>query len=193
MKIHPLKNEDLPKIADLHIEALNGDFLTLLGKNFLTQLYKPLINNKDFDGFYVEKDSQTAGFILGTRASKSLFKTALTSNLFGLLTSLFISLIKNPLLLKNTFETILYTKKDQGPDAELVIIAISKKFQNQGIGKKLISKLEEKFKQKKIKQYKLTVHAQKPAVKFYESLKFKKIGNFTLYNKEWLIYEKNLK
>lgn len=193
MKIEPLSNPQIPIAAKIHKEALKGDFLPELGENFLKELYKSLLSQKNTYGFYASKNKEIAGFVIGTNDSSSLIKNALLVNPISMLTSLLISLIKNPSLIKNTLETLLYTQKDSGPKAELVIIAISKSFQNQGLGKKLISALESKFKQQNIKNYKLTVHAKKPAVKFYEHLKFKKIGKFNLYGKLWYIYEKKIK
>ena len=37
--------------------------------------------------------------------------------------------------IKNVLETFLYTSKDKGPKAELVVIAVLDKYQGQGIGK----------------------------------------------------------
>ena len=101
-------------------------------------------------------------------------------------------IIKNPRLLKNVFETLFYTKRESGPKAELVIIAVDQKHRGQGIGKTLIKALEKIFLENKIREYKLTVIAGKEAVGFYSYLKFRPIGYFNLYGKRWLVLEKNI-
>lgn len=192
MTIKPLTLSQVPQITTLHMETLHGDFLPLLGGNFLATLYSGVIGKEDIYGFFAEEKQEVTGFIMGTKNMDLFFKTAIKSNFLKLILYLSLRLFKKPQLLKNVFKTFLYPKKDHGAKAELIIIAISQNWQGEGIGKKLVHTLESKFIKEKIKKYKLTVHANKKAVGFYNKLGFTKMGKFNLYDKLWYIYEKEL-
>ena len=192
MIIKPLTKESSSDVAKIHISALDGDFLTLLGEDFLRTIYNGIIGKRDIYCLQALKNKQTVGFIIGTTSMNYFFKTALKSSFWKLSYYLGIRILKNPYLIKNIFETLLYPQKEQGVKAELVIITVLKKWQGKGIGTKLISALEKEFTKAKIKKYKLTVHASKRAISFYDKLGFIRRGSFNLYNKPWLIYEKKI-
>jgi ribosomal protein S18 acetylase RimI-like enzyme len=59
-------------------------------------------------------------------------------------------------------------------EAEIGMILVSKSYQREGYGKAIISFLEEYAKRKKIKELKLDVLIDNPAVKFYEHQGYKK-------------------
>lgn len=190
--ISPLQPEHSAGIVRLHIDALKGDFLPSLGIDFLTAFYNGVINLDGVYGFIYEEKGKVMGFVLGTKDSGKFFSQALRSNFIELSLLLLLQVIKNPKIIKNVFETLFYPKKESGPKAELVIIAVDKKFQVKGVGRKLIKSLETTFKNSGISRYKLTVHADKTAVAFYEHLGYSSISNFRLYDKMWFVYEKEI-
>lgn len=182
----------VPQITQIHMAELAGDFLPSLGFNFLKTVYEGIIGKKGIWSIIDIENGKVKGFVIGTRDINYFFREALSANFFKLIFYLCIQLISTPLLIKQVFETYSYPKKDTGPKAELVVIAVSKKSQGDGIGKMLISELEKVFKKEDIKVYKLTVHQDKNSVNFYEHLEFKKKGQFSLYGKLWYIYEKTI-
>lgn len=190
--IRPIKTRDERLIAQIHTKSLSGDFLSSLGIDFLTVFYEGIIGKPGVYGFAYEENKKIHGFVLGTKDSEKFFSLALRSNLLKLSFFLLFQLIKRPKLVKNVLETLLYPKKDTGPKAELVVIAVSEKSQGKGVGKQLVKALEKVFKKDKIKRYKLTVHADKKAVGFYEHLGYSRISTFRLYGKMWFVYEKEI-
>lgn len=190
--ITQLVKADANSLARIHKTALKNDFLPSLGENFLTTFYKSLIGEKGIFAFAERNQNQILGFVIGTDDMGLLFKKVLRSNFLELSLSLLLALLKNPGLIIRVAESFLYPTKESGPKAELVVIVVLKKFQGKGIGKKLVKVLEKAFKENKIKEYKLTVHADKKAVNFYEKLKYQRLGDFKLYGKSWLIYSKSV-
>lgn len=186
-----LKKSNFSEIAKIHTEALKGDFLPSLGNNFLTTFYEGIINKPGIYGFGFEEKEEIVGFVIGTKDSHKFFSLAIKENFLKLSLWLLLEILKNPPIIKNVIETFLYPSKDMGPKAELVVIAVKNKWQGQGIGKILTQKLEAAFKVNKISRYKLTVHADKEAVGFYDHLGFKRISKFSLYGKMWYVYEKS--
>lgn len=184
---------DIPPIAALHIQNLSGDFLPSLGKEFLQAMYEGIIGKL---GVYIFVDRDKAGisgFIIGTSDMNLFFKQVISSNFIKLLILLAFQIIKNPSIIRKIIETFFYPKKDIGPKAELVVVAVGKAYRGQGIGKKLVDSLEREFIKKGIFEYKLTVHADKDAVLFYEHTGMKRISSFQLYDKMWYVYGKNIK
>lgn len=188
-----------PKIAQIHIQSLSDDFLPSLGLNFLKNFYDGIIGKPAIFGFvYIQKNlpagRQVAGFVIGTTDMNDFFKTAVFSNFFVLSTLLALRLIQRPALIKYVLQTFLYPKKDDGPSAELVIIAVSDKFRGKGIGRKLVKALESEMRKRRIKEYKLTVTKRnKGANAFYKALGYFKFAEFNLYDKDWNVLVKKLK
>ena len=191
--IRIVRRADSSAFAKIHIAALGGDFLPSLGFSFLKTFYNGVINTFGVYGFVYEEDGKVHGFVVGTRNSSKFFRRAIRANFIRFSFLLFVALIKKPTIIKNIFETFLYPKKDVGAKAELVVIAVDNKYRGKGIGKRLVLALEEEFKNRKITSYKLTVHASKEAVGFYEHLGYSRISSFRLYDKMWYVYEKKIR
>jgi len=190
--IKPLTPLNVSEVADIHLKALEGDFLPSLGFDFLKTFYSGIVGKKAVYSFGIFEEDKLQGFVIGTTDSKKFFSDAFKENIFKLIILLLFELFKKPTLLKNILETLLYPNKTSGPKAELVVIAIRKNFQGKGAGKSLVGILEREFKRNGIKRYKLTVHADKGAVGFYEHLKYQRTSSFQLYGKMWYQYEKKL-
>lgn len=190
--ISPFKHEHIVDVVRLHSSALRGDFLPSLGQAFLTSFYRMLINEPNTYALVYCQKRQVQGFVIGTNNMALFFKNILKKRFLQFFLLIAFQIIKKPQLLKNVFETLFYTKKESGPKAELVIIAVDQKHRSKGVGKTLIKALEKNFLKNKIRQYKLTVIAEKKAVGFYNYLKFRPTANFNLYGKRWLIFEKNI-
>lgn len=190
--IKPLELKHIPQVAKIHVRALKQDFLPSLGTDFLEILYSGVIKNNEAFGFVAEEKNKVIGFVIGTKNMDRFFKTALTANFLKLVYLMAIKLLSRPALIKKTLETFLYTKKDKGPKSELVVIAVLDKWQGKGIGKKLVQSLETFLKNIRISKYKVTVYADKKAVKFYGKLNYSKLAEFNLYGKPWHIYEKSI-
>ena len=190
--ITPLNKGHSKEISKIHSVALSGDFLPSFGLPFLKAFYEGIIGKPGVYGFGLVKSGKIRGFVVGTKDSNKFFSSALQSNFIKLSFLLILQLIKKPRLLKNVLETFLYPKKDTGPKAELIVIAVDRNYQRKGLGKKLVRALEGAFKSDGIRRYKLTVHADKKAVGFYKHLKYSRVSNFNLYGKMWFVYAKKI-
>lgn len=188
----PLNVKHSREITKIHKKALYGDFLPSLGQSFLQTFYEGVIGKPGIYGFATAENGEIRGFVVGTKDSNKIFSLALHSNLIKLAFLIFVQLIKKPLLIKNVAETFLYPKKDTGPKAELVVIAVDGNYQGKGVGKQLVRALERAFKKDGIRRYKVTVHADKRAVGFYEHLGYSRTSSFDLYGKMWFVYAKKI-
>ncbi len=79
-------------------------------------------------------------------------------------------------ILKKIKETLKYknTNKNNLSQAELLSIAIAKKFQGQGIAQILLAEFIKEMKKRKVNQFKVMVGEKLPrAIAFYEKMGFK--------------------
>ena len=149
--IKSIELKNIPEIANIHALALKQDFLPSLGVDFLEVIYSGVFKKGEAFGFVAEDKGVIVGFVVGTKNMDKFFKTALISDPAKLAYLLSLKIFQRPLLIKKILETFLYTKKDKGPKAELVVIAILSKWQSKGIGRKLVRSLENYFAKEKVK------------------------------------------
>jgi len=180
-------------VAKIHLKSLDQDFLPLLGLNFLNVFYKCIFADSKIICFVIKKNIKVVGFVVGTENMSDFFQKIIKKNFFVFLPLVIKRIFQYPFIIRNIYETFLYPKKDLGPEAELVIIAIGKESRGKGLGYKLVKSLEKEFEKRGIKEYKLTVTKRNiSANQFYNKLGFEKLTEFNLYNKDWNILVKKL-
>jgi len=187
-------NSDVKRLAEIHSTELSKDFLPSLGKKFLELLYSNLIQSKDVYVWVVVKNNSIQGFIVGSKDFNSLFKKIIFRNFTKFAFLILPKLVKKIFMIKDIFDTFFYTKKmGDRISAELVVIAVSKKFHRKGLGRKLVFALEKEFVKNHINKYKVSVNDNnKVANSFYISFGFRKSHDIVLYNKKINSYVKNL-
>lgn len=65
--IRPMQYRDAEEAARLHEQAMGDSLWAKLGRRFLTELYRGLIDNRRFLGFVYEEDGRVGGFIAGSQ------------------------------------------------------------------------------------------------------------------------------
>lgn len=177
--------KDAQRIARLHVLSLHTGFLARLGLNFLTIMYRYLIE-KECVVVYTSKD-QIVGFISGSTDSGRMMKRFILSSPKAWIVLGFV-LLKHPLLIKNLLETLRAPQKSDGtaiPRAELLSIAVDPATQAVGIGTKLIPSLDHYFKSRGIRQYKVIAGASLiGANKFYQKNGFLLAGQLNIHGDE---------
>ncbi len=105
-----------------------------------------------------------------------------------------LNIIKKPLSIIKVVETILYSKKQHSNiKSELIVIAVDKKFQSQGIGTGLIKELEKNFVSHNINEYRVTIHDEMiNSNNFYLKNNFHLYTSFKMYNYKWNEYIKKI-
>lgn len=186
---------DVEQLAKIHFTELKSDFLPSLGIKFLVSLYREILKSKDNTVLVFKEENEVKGFIVGSKNFEKSFKKILRNNFLDFIFILFPEVVKNPLILKKIFETVLYTKKqgEKLPKSELVVIAVSEKSHRKGLGSKLVIALEKDFIKKRIRNYIVSVNKKNIiANHFYKSLGFKLSNEFVLYGKVISLYSKKI-
>lgn len=190
------KESDAANLAKIHLLEFSSDFLPSLGQSFLHLLYSNLLADDNVYIWIEDSNDQVHGFIAGSKNFNSVFKNVIIKNLIKYTVILIPQVLRNPKLVKNIFETLFYPKREgvDKPKAELIIIAILKKYRRKGLGKSLVLALEKDFMFHKVKQYKVSMNAKNlVANSFYLSLGFTKSHDFYLYNQKVSLFTKLIK
>ena len=150
MHIRAAKLEDIHKIVEIHLKAFEGFFLSLLGKKFLTLLYKSfLIENYGILRVAHSHNNEVVGFAAGTHAPKIFFSSLRKSKWFLFFIAALPSILKNPIrVVKKLFSAMFY-KGDSPKELEyfalLSSIAVLPGLSGKSIGKRLLSDFEEQI------------------------------------------------
>ncbi len=175
--IRELKSDDIDQVVSIHLNKLSG-FLSLLGKNFLTKYYQSSLNTLEIFTLVEINKNQISGFATGAVRLKGLIFKIISQDIIGFI-SLFLNMFfTHPFLLLGTVKTLAYPGFSQDVP-ELLTIAVKKKYQKRGIGKKLFQAIKKEFHKRGVKHFQISMYQRLPAAMFYEKMGCRKSGTFT--------------
>lgn len=177
MKLKNLTFEDIPSCTALHKKNLKSPG-TDIGKPYLIRFYQLLLKNRNLHQCLalMEKD-QMLGVIAVTsnyQKTQTILKNVFT---FWVLLEAFKKIVRGQLKIGGLLERVAfgYQVKDLliGKSVYILALFIDKKFQNQGLGRRLVKELIKRSKSKAI--YTDTYLTNQTAREFYKSLGFKEV------------------
>jgi ribosomal protein S18 acetylase RimI-like enzyme len=173
---------DALQIAKLHKNGITLGFLSQQSDEFLSGLYKHLIENEIV--FAAKVNDRVVGFVSGTVTTSGLFKQFLLSNI-PLLIKFAISNIFSVSFIKKCSETLFSPMKMRSEEGsglpELLSIVVDSQFAGSGTGKKLVEALDGEFINREIKKYKVVVGSTLDANGFYLRNGFEKVGEVEIH------------
>jgi ribosomal protein S18 acetylase RimI-like enzyme len=194
----PCSEGDFKAIASLHKHSIPKGFLSSLGERFLSRLYYGISRHPQ-SCVLVERESKgkVVGFISGSISISKCYKHVIMHNFASLGVPIFFKLFSFSVI-KKIKETLVYARagkvESDKIDAELLSMAVSSKARGMGIGKKLISSLEDFFKENKFTGvYKVVTSAEDERSNgFYKSAGFKFYRKFMHHENLMHEYRKNV-
>lgn len=213
--IVPLDSSHAAEAARLHIAGQPGTFLTSLGPDVLTVLYRVLPQTQAGFGFAaiensttVETSPEMAGFVSATTSVGGLFLQLGTRHITRFLPSLAARYARQPFLAVRSVQTLLYPLMvgDSGSDSdsdsesggqeqvvELLSIMVQPALRGQGIGALLLKALTDACLERRIGLLDVTVDANNDgARRFYERHQFTVYKSFMLYGREMCQYRRTI-
>jgi ribosomal protein S18 acetylase RimI-like enzyme len=137
-----MSETDLNDVVQIHMKAFPGFFLTLLGNNFLYNLYRNFVLDNLSICLVAVKNSSVKGFVIGNLKPESIFRKMFFRQGYIFLLNSVRALFKNP---KLVFKKLLYAIMYRGecPDgyarpALLSSIGIDPVEIKKGVGSHLI-------------------------------------------------------
>jgi ribosomal protein S18 acetylase RimI-like enzyme len=181
----PTENEML-KIAAIHLVAFDGFFLSELGSNFLKMYYNSIRKNKRGILLGCYENKQLLGFCAATSFSAGfnsylIKKNIIPFSIIGL--KLLLSKPKALIRLLRNFTKSDATIVDDGKYAELLSIGVSPSAQGKGVGRILLTTLEEHLKEKHVEQLSLTTDFfdNEKTLRFYKGMNYEVMCEFIAY------------
>lgn len=191
---------DSCQIAKIHSKSFPNFFLTTLGYAFLKNYYESCIKNKEVVSISAIDDNTNIliGFSVGCYSSRGFNKKLVFSNLWGFSKQALILLYKNPIALIRLAKNFVKKNNsiDDGKYAELLSIGVSPDNIGLGVGKNLLTKFEDKIRERGVKIISLTTDAfsNDTVLKFYKKCGYECYYNFVTFpNREMLRLIKTLK
>lgn len=163
------------QIAQIHREEISEGFLSTLGDDFLTTLYKTLATSPVAFLLIAQsagEATEVQGFIAGSLATGQVYKDF--ARRAG--PKAFLALapkILSPARIKRIVETLLYPNKQKQtdlPDPEILNFCVRSTLQGKGVGGKLFTAFIQEMKERGINKVRIvTGESQVSAQQFYEA------------------------
>lgn len=190
IRIKKLSKEDINQVTRIHKEELPG-FLSELGEGFLKKFYRQSLYIPELFTFVVKENEQILGFVTGITATKGLYKKIILRDSLGFGVIFLRYLITHLDKIFKIFQTITYPGFSHDTP-ELLTIAVIKKQQRRGLGRKLFGKAVDEFRKRGIKNLKISAYARLPANGFYKKMGCKRQSSFMFLGERMNYYRYNI-
>ena len=176
---------DFQACARIHREEISGGFLSSLGGEFLTLLYRTLAVSRHSFLFVARREGQILGLICGSDDTSAVYREfALRGGLRTL--ALLAPRLLSPRRIARALETVLYPSRQRGrdlPHAEILNFCVSATSQGTGVGRALFGALAEEFRSRGIGQIKIVTGVdQASAQAFYSRAGATLVGNVAVHH-----------
>lgn len=178
--------EDAVLIAQIHLLAFKNFFLSSLGKDFLKFYYTCFIKNKGAVVLIAKDNDRIVGFAAATALCKGFNTALIKQNLFSFLLVGLKLFVTNPKALVRLARNM--TKKSDEVQseedyAELYSIGVAPEGQGKGVGKELLSRMEQELLKRKVDKLSLTTdyYDNDRTIGFYKAMGYGVLYVFTAY------------
>lgn len=146
MKLRVANERDIDGVANVHLAAFPGFFLTSLGRKFLSEMYRGFLNHPSGIFFVAEEGGKVMGFVAGTSAPAEFFsELRRRRSLFFLLWAL-PALLRHPMVVFQKLRSAIFYRGDKPAGLEggalLSSIGVSPDVVGKSVGKRLLHDFE---------------------------------------------------
>ena len=204
LRITPLLAEHAAQAARLHIAGQPGTFLTALGPDVLTVVYRSLPQSRGGFGFAAERSADgdaraphMVGYVSATTGIGGLFVEMAARRLPELAGPLLRRYVQRPGLIGRSVQTGLYPffvhEDDDLPSAELLSIMVEPSARSQGVGALLMAAFLQACRNRGLGAVTVTVDAANDgAQRFYTRHGFATWREITLYGRSMLVLRRTV-
>lgn len=135
-----LQPADAAAAADIHIEGQPGTVLTLLGRPFLTQLYKAVCYSKWGEGIGAFDNGRLVGQTAMAVSSSRFFSEFKRKYLWRVAFPSAMAVLKNPTILNNVVKGWSYADQTRSPDGEgdVIFLGVTHDYMRHGLGPEIV-------------------------------------------------------
>lgn len=185
--IRPLERKDIITVSKIHTQELPG-FLSEMGATFLENFYLASLGVSTMFTLVYLYDNRVVGLATGITHSKGLFKVILEKRFIQFIYIILIHIITHPSSLRKIFTVITYPGISTD-HAELLTIAVDRRFRDRGVGKRLTVEIVREFKKMRIKRFLVSVYDRLPSNEFYKKMGFQYKRSFDFLGEKMNYYE----
>ena len=153
-----MQMEHVKSVVEVHLQSFRGFFLSFLGRNFLSELYRGILTDPSGIALVAVADERITGFVAGTEAPAGFYKRLLRKRWWRFAWASLPAIIKKPSACLRIFRALsmpkqVTTEKGRGT---LMSIAVLPGEQSQGIGQRLVAAFLEEAAKRGLQQMDLT-------------------------------------
>lgn len=133
------------QVAEIHIEGQPGTFLTRLGPDFLTQLYRAMASSEWAFGSVIVDGEQVVGVGVVALNTARLFRDIKLHHWQHLVWPVIRQMLRQPALLGELIQSWRYPTRIVAPpgDAEMLFFGLRRAYMRHGLGPRLLDHLME--------------------------------------------------
>lgn len=176
--IKRLQKEHIENVVQIHLRAFPRFFLSFLGKDFLSLLYRGIHDSPLGAGIVYIENGKVIGFVCGVKNTSQFFKQLLKRRWYLFCVASLKSLVRRPSIAPRLARALRHHEQPQNPsgtnNATLLSIAVLPEHQREGVGEKLTKAFLKAMKQKGVNRVNLTTDRDdnEKVNRFYENLGF---------------------
>jgi len=167
---------DVPQVVIIHLESFQGFFLSLLGPNFLRQLYTSILEDPSGIAWVYKEASQVIGFVAGTSQPPGFYRRLAERHWQQFALASFGPFLRQPSILPRLLRAFKTPYQDLPREncGKLLSIAVLPEYQGKGIGEALILAFFDEAKSRGLEQVILTTDRDhnEGVNRFYQALGF---------------------
>ena len=140
-KIRAMTAGDVNSVTDVHLAAFPGFFLTFLGRGFLRQLYRGIVDDPSGIAYVAEHDGEIAGFVAGTAIPARFYSRLLRRRFLPFAWHSGLAVLRRPSAIPRVLRA--FTKSSDAPPAatgraEMMSLAVLPAQSGGGLGARLV-------------------------------------------------------
>ncbi len=128
---------DAERVAELHQAAMGNSLWAKLGRPFLTELYRGLVESPLFLGFVYEEDQHIGGFIAGSVNAGAMMRQVYRKRFLTLGATASLGLMRRPRVLRHLAQTARYFQASQDEEFQIPAESLFCSFEPQLRGKRV--------------------------------------------------------
>jgi len=184
LKICAMEEDHVDCIVEMHMKCFPGFFLTSLGKGFLKQYYKSLLQSERSVALIITDDAEEPrGFVTGVINPSGFYMELLRTHWYRFFVLSLLEALKRPKIVPRLLRALAKPKLSISNEnvAELTSICVDPEYENIGYGKALVQAFSNEVRKKECKEIVLYTDADKNerVNSFYKDLGFIVARSFT--------------
>jgi GNAT superfamily N-acetyltransferase len=156
--IRLMRSSDVEVVVAIHMEAFQGFFLSFLGERFLHELYVGILQDPSGMAFVYEKGGELAGFAAGSDSPSGFYRRLLVKRWWRFGLASVGAVLHQPGIIPRLLRAFNMPNEPLPTEdcGTLMSVAVTPKFQGQGIGKTLVKAFIQEAGRRGLKSVNLT-------------------------------------